>query len=53
MAPKYPIKGEIDLMIYYDKHKNTTRLINIYQRTIAKEQDVKRIIRMSNNSIKE
>jgi hypothetical protein len=46
-TPGYPPRGEIDLMMYYNKLKNTSRVNNIYQRTIAAEQDVKRLIWMS------
>ncbi len=47
-TPGYPMTGDIDLMKYYDILKNTKNIPNIYQRTRATEQDVKRLIWMSN-----
>ena len=47
-TPGYPLKGEIDLMKYYDSSKNKTAVVGLYRRTYATEQDVKRLIWMSN-----
>lgn len=53
-SPGYPSLGEIDLMKYYDSTKNATYISprSIYHRSIADEKDVKRLIWLSNITIK-
>ena len=53
-TPGYPSQGEIDLMRYYNAQKNKQFISysSIYKRTIAAESDVKRLIWLSQISIK-
>lgn len=46
-TPGYPAAGEVDLMKYYDDSKNTATYSDIYNRTTADEQDVKRLVWLS------
>ena len=47
-TPGYPGKGSIDLMKYYDENKNAISRADRNMRTLADEQDVKRLIWLSN-----
>jgi hypothetical protein len=51
-TPGYPSQGEIDLMKYYESKKNSLPSVTIYNRSIASEVDIKRLIWMSKITIK-
>jgi len=46
-TPGYPLKGSIDLMKYYDSNKRQALLPRRFKMTLADEQDVKRLIWLS------
>jgi hypothetical protein len=47
-TPGYPPSGEIDLMKYYDADKHAVSRSDRRMRTLAEEQDVKRLVWLSN-----
>lgn len=46
-TPGYPPSGEVDLMKYYDDSKSLATYSDIYRRTSAAEEDVKRLVWLS------
>jgi hypothetical protein len=51
-TPGYPSAGEIDLMRYYNANKHAITSRDRYKRSIADEKDVKRLIWLSDVTVK-